>query len=191
MFSVNNVQDVKRVLETVLLASPLPLSLAELKRAFEEELHNDLLRRALEDLREDWRDKGVELVSVAEGWRFQTRPEFQAYLDRLNPEKPPKYSRAVLETLAVIAYRQPATRGDIEEIRGVTVSSNIVKTLEERGWIEVVGHKEVPGRPALYGTTKRFLGDLGLRSLSELPSLPELARDLALIGADEAPPPTE
>lgn len=191
MFSVNNVQDVKRVLETVLLASPLPLSLAELKRAFEEELHNDLLRRALEDLREDWRDKGVELVSVAEGWRFQTRPEFQAYLDRLNPEKPPKYSRAVLETLAVIAYRQPATRGDIEEIRGVTVSSNIVKTLEERGWIEVVGHKEVPGRPALYGTTKRFLGDLGLRSLSELPPLPELAKDLALIGADEAPPPTE
>ncbi len=191
MFSINNIQDVKRVLETVLLASPTPLSLAELKRACEEELHNDLLRRALEDLRDDWRDKGVELVLVAEGWRFQTRPEFQDYLDRLNPEKIPKYSRALMETLAVIAYRQPATRGDIEEIRGVTVSSNIVKTLEERGWIEVVGHKEVPGRPALYGTTKRFLGDLNLRSLSELPPLPELAKDLALLTDDAGTVATE
>jgi segregation and condensation protein B len=191
MFSISNPQDVKRVLETVLLASPLPLSLAELKRAFPEELGGDLLRRALEDLREDWRDKGVELVSVAEGWRFQTRPEYQAYLDRLNPEKPPKYSRALLETLAVIAYRQPATRGDIEEIRGVAVGTNIIRTLEERGWIEVVGHKEVPGRPALYATTKRFLGDLGLRALSELPPLPELARDLALLDDEPAPPPTE
>lgn len=167
------------MLETVLLASPQPLALAELKRAFPEELSSDLLRRALEDLREDWRDRGVELVSVAEGWRFQTRPEYQAYLDRLNPEKPPKYSRAVMETLSVIAYRQPATRGDVEEIRGVAVGTHIIRTLEERGWIEVVGHKEVPGRPALYGTTKRFLGDLNLRALSELPALPEMAKDLA------------
>ncbi len=184
MFSVNNIQDIKRVLETVLLASTLPLSLAELKRAFEEELHNDLLRRALEDLRADWQDKGVELVSVAEGWRFQTRPEYQAYLDRLNPEKPPTYSRAVMETLSVIAYRQPATRGDIEEIRGVTVSSNIIRTLEERGWVEVVGHKEVPGRPTLFATTKRFLSDLNLRALSELPPLPEMAKE-RLMDRDE------
>ena len=181
--SVTNIQDVKRVLETVLLASPLPLSLSELKRSFSEELHNDLLRRALEGIQEDWAGKGVELVRVAEGWRFQTRSEFQAYLDRLNPEKPPKYSRATLETLSIIAYRQPVTRGDIEDIRGVAVSSNIIKSLEERGWIEVVGHRDVPGRPALYATTPRFLSDLNLRALSELPPLPELAQDL-----DMAPP---
>lgn len=177
MISVDNLDDVKRVLETVLLSSHLPLTLAELRRAFADELHHDLLRRALEELRSDWQGRGVELVSVAEGWRFQTRPEYQAYLDRLNPEKPPSYSRAVMETLSVIAYRQPATRGDIEEIRGVSVSSNIIRTLEERGWIEVVGHKEVPGRPALFGTTKRFLSDLNLRALSELPTLPEMARE--------------
>jgi segregation and condensation protein B len=188
MFFINDIQDVKRVLEAILLASPTPLTLAELKRAFEEELSNDVVRRALEDLREDWRDKGVELVTIAEGWRFQTRPEFQIYLDRLNPEKPPRYSRAVMETLAVIAYHQPATRGDIEEIRGVAVSTQIIRTLEERDWIEVVGHKEVPGRPALYGTTKRFLGDLNLRALSELPPLPELAKDLNLLDGAMAPP---
>jgi segregation and condensation protein B len=179
LISVDSLDDVKRVLETVLLSSPLPLTLVEIKRAFADELHHDLLRRALEELRSDWQDRGVELVSVAEGWRFQTRPEYQAYLDRLNPEKPPSYSRAVMETLSVIAYRQPATRGDIEEIRGVSVSSNIIRTLEDRGWIEVVGHKEVPGRPALFGTTKRFLSDLNLRALSELPTLPEMARDFA------------
>ncbi len=175
---VNSLDDIKRVLEAVLLASAGPLTVAELKKVFPVELTSDFVRRALESLQEDWQGRGVELVSVAEGWRFQTRTEMQEHLDRLNPEKPPKYSRAVLETLAIIVYRQPVTRGDIEEIRGVAVSSQIVKTLEERGWIESVGHKEVPGRPSLYATTKRFLSDLGLRSLAELPPLPEVARDL-------------
>lgn len=180
---------VKRVLEAVLLSSGGALTLNELKRVFEVELGNDFLRRALEELKADWRGRAVELVLVADGWRFQTRPEAQVYLDRLNPEKPPRYSRALLETLAVIAYRQPVTRGDVEEIRGVAVNSQIVKTLEERGWIEVVGHKEVPGRPALFATTKQFLSDLNLRSLAELPPLPELARDLVPSDLLEPAPP--
>lgn len=174
---INNLEDVKRVLETVLLSATVPLRLGELKRVFDSELHNDFLRIALEEIRQEWQHRGVELAQTAEGWRFQTRPEFQVYLDRLNPEKPPKYSRATLETLSIIAYRQPVTRGDIEEIRGVAVNSQIIKTLEDRGWIEVVGHKEVPGRPALFATTKQFLADLSLRALSELPPLPELARE--------------
>lgn len=171
---IERLADVKRVLETVLLAQQQPMSLTELRRAFREDLSSDFLRKALDELRQDWEGRGVELVLVAEGWRFQTRPEFQVYLDRLNPEKPPRYSRATLETLAIIAYRQPVTRGDIEEIRGVAVSSQIIRTLEERGWIETVGHREVPGRPALYATTKRFLSDLNLRALSELPPLPQV-----------------
>lgn len=171
---------VKRVLEAVLLSNAGPMSLQELKRVFEDELGSDFLRRALESLQTDWEGHGVELARVAEGWRFQTRPEYQAYLDRLNPEKPPKYSRAVLETLAIITYRQPVTRGDIEEIRGVAVSSQILKTLEERGWIEVVGHKDVPGRPALFATTRQYLSDLGLRTLAELPPLPDMAKELTL-----------
>ena len=175
---LNSLDDIKRVLEAVLLSSAGPLTLADLKKAFVVELTNDFLRRALESLQEDWQGRGVELVSVVEGWRFQTRTEMQEHLDRLNPEKPPKYSRATLETLAIIVYRQPVTRGDIEEIRGVAVGSQILKTLEERGWIESVGHKDVPGRPALYATTKRFLSDLGPRALAELPPLPEVARDL-------------
>jgi segregation and condensation protein B len=175
--SINNIEDVKLVLEAVLLSASEPLTLGELKRVFEEELHNDFLRRALEEMRREWQGRGVELTLVADGWRFQTRPEFQPYIDRLNPEKPPKYSRAVLETLTIIAYRQPVTRGDIEEIRGVAVNSQIIKALEERGWIEVVGHKEVPGRPALFATTKQFLSDLNLRALSELPPLPEMAKE--------------
>lgn len=170
--------DVQRILEAVLLASGEPLSLATLKKAFPVELGNAVLRNALEALRGEWQGRGVELVSLAEGWRFQTRQAMQPYLDRLNPEKPPRYSRATLETLAVIAYRQPVTRGDIEDIRGVAVNSQLIKSLEERGWIEVVGHKEVPGRPGLYATTPQFLSDLGLRALSELPPLPDLARDL-------------
>jgi segregation and condensation protein B len=173
-----NLAEIKRVLETVLLSGSSPMTLAELKKVFPVELNNELLRLALEELRDDWQGRGVELVQLAEGWRFQTRLEYQQYLDRLNPEKPPRYSRATLETLAVIAYRQPVTRGDVEEIRGVAVNTQIVKTLEERGWIEVVGHKEVPGRPGLYATTKQFLSDLGLRALAELPPLPELAKDL-------------
>lgn len=184
--AVGHPAELKRVLETVLLASSTPLTLAELKRVFDVELSNDVLRRALEDLRAEWQGRGVELVSLADGWRFQTRPEYQRYLDRLNPEKPPRYSRATLETLAVIAYRQPVTRGDIEDIRGVAVNTQIIKTLEERGWIEVVGQREVPGRPALFATTRRFLSDLGLRALSELPPLPEVANDLALRLEQEA-----
>lgn len=185
--TVNNLEDIKRVLETVLLASSQPLTLGELKRVFADELHNDLLRRALEELRQQWQGRGVELALVAEGWRFQTRPAFQVYLDRLNPEKPPKYSRAVLETLSIIAYRQPVTRGDIEEIRGVTVNSQTIKSLEERGWIEVVGHRDVPGRPALLATTRQFLSDLGLRALSELPPLPEVAKESLFTEAADNP----
>lgn len=175
MQSPTNLHDLKLILETALLTSREPLSLNELKRLFEEELSADILRKVLEELRQDWAGRGVELANVASGWRFQARPEFQQYLNRLNPEKPPRYSRAVLETLAIIAYRQPVTRGDIEEIRGVTVSSNILKSLEERGWIDTVGHKDVPGRPALFATTKNFLDDLNLRSLQELPPLEEVA----------------
>ena len=165
---------VKRVLETALLTSSEPLTLADLKKLFDEELGSDTLRKVLDDLRADWEGRGVELVAVASGWRFRARPETQKFLDRLDPQKPPKYSRAVLETLAIIAYRQPVTRGDIEDIRGVTVSSNILKSLEARGWIDVVGHREVPGRPQIYATTKAFLDDLNLRSLEELPPLDEL-----------------
>ena len=165
---------VKRVLETALLTSPEPLTLADLKRLFDDDLGNDTVRKLLDELRADWEGRGVELVSVASGWRFRARPESQRYLDRLDPQKPPKYSRAVLETLAIIAYRQPVTRGDIEDIRGVTVSSNILKSLEARGWIDVVGHREVPGRPQIYATTKAFLDDLNLRSLEELPPLDDL-----------------
>ncbi|MFN3595553.1 MAG: SMC-Scp complex subunit ScpB, partial [Thiobacillaceae bacterium] len=171
----NSLEEVKRVLEAVLLTQREPLPLGELRKVFEDALHPDFLRRALDELRHEWEGRAVELVQVAEGWRFRTRPEYQPYLDRLHPEKPPRYSRAILETLAIIAYRQPVTRGDIEAIRGVAVSSQIIRTLEERGWIETVGHREVPGRPSLYATTKRFLSDLNLRALSELPPLPEIA----------------
>jgi segregation and condensation protein B len=177
---------VKRVLETALLTSPEPLALADLRKLFDEDLAAETLRKMLEDLRADWEGRGVELVSVASGWRFRARPETQRFLDRLEPQKPPKYSRAVLETLAIIAYRQPVTRGDIEDIRGVTVSSNILKSLEARGWIDVVGHREVPGRPQIYATTKTFLDDLNLRSLEELPSLNDLG---TLIEGGPAPAP--
>jgi segregation and condensation protein B len=187
----SSLPDIKRILETVLLAGGGPMTLAELKRVFEVELSSDFLRRALEELRGDWQGRGVELVQLADGWRFQTRLEYQRYLDRLNPEKPPRYSRATLETLAVIAYRQPVTRGDVEEIRGVAVNTQIVRSLEERGWIEVVGHREVPGRPALFGTTRQFLGDLGLRALSELPPLPELAKEIQASVLFQEAPPTE
>jgi len=165
---------IKRVLEAALLASAEPLPLADLRRMFDDDVGPDVIRRMLEELRSEWVDRGVELVNVTSGWRFQVRPDYQRFLDRLNPQKPPKYSRAVLETLAIIAYRQPVTRGDIEEIRGVTVSSGILKALEARGWIDEVGHREVPGRPVLYSTTRTFLDDLSLRSLDELPPLEDL-----------------
>jgi segregation and condensation protein B len=164
----------KTVLEAALLASQEPLPLAELKKLFDEELSNETLRLLLENLHTDWQGRGIELTQVASGWRFRARPEYQRLIDRLNPQKPPRYSRAVLETLAIIAYRQPVTRGDIEDIRGVVVSANIIRALEARGWVEVVGHKEVPGRPELLATTKSFLDDLNLGTLQELPALDDL-----------------
>jgi len=166
-----NTSEAKLVLETALLCANQPLSLAELRKLFVDELDADSIRSILDELKEDWRDRGLELVNVAAGWRFQSRPSMRVYLERLNPERPPKYSRAVLETLAIIAYKQPVTRGDIEEIRGVTVSSNVIRTLEDRNWIEVIGHRDAPGRPALFGTTRQFLSDLGLSALDELPPL--------------------
>ena len=172
--------EAKRILEAALLSSPEPVSLGELKRLFDGEVGADTLKRLLIDLRSDWNGRAVELVELASGWRFQTRPEMQPFVERLQPEKPPRYSRAVLETLAIVAYRQPVTRGDIEDVRGVSVSPQIIQTLEARGWIDVIGHRETPGRPALYATTKTFLDDLGLRSLSELPPLEEIAQTLAL-----------
>jgi segregation and condensation protein B len=164
-----NTQEAKIVLETALLTAEQPLSLAELRRLFDDELGTDTVRVLLDELRNEWAGRGIELVALASGWRFQSVPTMRPYLDRLNPERQPRYSRAVLETLAIIAYKQPVTRGDIEEVRGVTVSSPVIKALEERGWVEVIGHRETPGRPALFGTTKAFLDDLGLRSLDELP----------------------
>ena len=175
-----NPSEARTVLETALLATQEPLSLAELRRLFEEDIGTDTLRRLLDELRESWHGRGVELVNLASGWRFQTRPEYQQYLQRLSNDRPPRYSRAVMETLAIIAYRQPVTRGDIEDIRGVTVSTNVIKSLEARGWIDTVGYRDVPGRPALYATTKNFLDDLGLRSLQELPPLEQISSTLDL-----------
>lgn len=180
-----NLPEIKRVLEAALLSSPEPIATGQLKKLFDFELANEMLRKVLDELKQDWQGRAVELVQVASGWRFQVRPEYQVYLDRLNPEKPPKYSRAVVETLAIIAYRQPVTRGDIEDIRGVSVNPQIIKTLEARGWIETVGHKDVPGRPALLATTKRFLDDLGLRALAELPPMPEANQLLAALPETE------
>jgi segregation and condensation protein B len=169
-----NTLEVKIVLEAALLCAQEPLTLNELRRLFVEEIDTDVLRAALAELGAGWEARGLELTTLATGWRFQSRPEMQEYLSRLNPEKPPKYSRAVMETLAIIAYRQPVTRGDVEDIRGVTVSTQIVKTLEDRGWIDVIGHRDTPGRPALYATTRAFLDDLGLATLDALPPLGEM-----------------
>lgn len=166
-----NTQEAKNVLEAALLTAEQPLSLSEMRRMFNDEINADTLRVLLDELRADWTGRGIELAALASGWRFQSAATMRPYLDRLHPEKAPRYSRAVLETLAIIAYRQPVTRGDIEEVRGVTVSGPVIKTLEERGWVEVIGHREAPGRPALFATTRAFLDDLGLRSLDELPIL--------------------
>src|SRR5574343_785396 len=166
-----NTVDAKRVLETALICAPQPLPLRELRMLFDDALGSDTLKMLLQDLQRDWAQRGVELVQVASGWRFQSRPQMREYLDRLHPEKPPRYTRATLETLAIIAYRQPVTRGDIEDIRGVTVNSLIIKQLGDRGWVEVIGHREAPGRPALFATTRLFLDDLGLQSLDQLPAL--------------------
>src|SRR5262245_41129630 len=166
-----NTQDDKRVLETALICAHQPMPLRDMRPLFDDEVGTDTLRMLLDELTRDGEGRGVELVPLSTGWRFQSRPEMREYLDRLNPEKPPKYSRAVMETLAIIAYRQPVTRGDIEDIRGVTVASQIIKQLEDRGWVEAVGYREAPGRPALLATTKQFLDDLGLASLEQLPLL--------------------
>jgi segregation and condensation protein B len=173
-----NTSEAKVVVEAALLTAEQPLSIPDLRRLLNDELSADTVRMLLDQLRSDWQGRGLELVVISTGWRFQSAPQMRHYLERLNPERPPKYSRAVLETLAIIAYKQPVTRGDIEDVRGVTVSSSVIKTLEERGWIEVVGHREVPGRPALFSTTAEFLDDLGLRSLAELPSLQDAAGDV-------------
>jgi len=175
-----NPPEAKRILEAALLAAQEPLSPSELKRLFDGELGVDAIRKLLAEVAQDWQGRAVELVSLSSGWRFQTRAELQPYLDKLFPEKAPRYSRAVMETLAIIAYRQPVTRGDIEDVRGVVVSTQIIQALETRGWIDVVGHRETPGRPALYATTTKFLDDLGLRSLEELPPLEEIAKTLQL-----------
>lgn len=175
--------EAKRVLETALLCAHEPLSINDMKKLYvasdsgHEEIGADTIKLLLEELRKDWADKGIEIVGLSSGWRFQSRPEMKKYLERLNPEKPPKYSRATLETLAIIAYRQPVTRGDIEEIRGVTVNSQTIKMLEDRGWIEAVGHRDVPGRPALFATTRQFLDDLGLTALDQLPPLQQVSQD--------------
>jgi len=193
----NTPEDAKRVLEAALFASAAPLSVGVLRQLFEQDPGVDLVRRLLDELRADWESagRGVELAQTASGWRFQTRAELQPYLDRLKNERPPRYSRAVMETLAIIAYRQPVTRGGIEDIRGVAVSPNVLKTLESRGWIDVVGHRDTPGRPALFATTKRFLDDMGLRSLTELPALPEIERMMELVDITDieadAPAPAE
>jgi segregation and condensation protein B len=185
-----DLKHVKLVLEAVLLTTQEPLPPSELKKLFGNELSNEALRRVLEELRGDWEGRGVELTHVASGWRFRTRPEYQSYVERLNPQKPPRYSRAVLETLAIIAYKQPVTRGDIEDIRGVVVGTNIIRALESRGWIDIVGYREVPGRPALYATTRSFLDDLNLGSLEELPPLEDLGAlvDTATAPSSELPP---
>jgi segregation and condensation protein B len=187
---------VKRVLEAALLSSTDPLTVQQLKRLFGGEVDADNIRKVLEELRNEWSDRSIELTPVASGWRFRVKPDYQKFLDRITHEKPPRYTRAVLETLAIVAYRQPVTRGDIEEIRGVAVSAPTVNALVERGWIEVVGHRETPGRPAIFATTRKFLDDLNLRSLEELPPLDELQAALeqappSLLSTEAEPPPPE
>ena len=174
-----NTTDAKRVLETALICAQQPLSLRELGGLFNGVLAADSLKLVLAELQDDWSGRGVELAHVASGWRFQSRPCMRDYLDRLHPEKPPRYSRATLETLAIIAYRQPVTRGDMEEVRGVTINSLLLKQLEDRGWVEVIGHRETVGRPALYATTRQFLDDLGVDSIAELPALERTPAQIA------------
>lgn len=178
-----NTADAKRVLETALICSQQPLQVRDLRTLFDDRLGADTLKVLLQELQYEWAQRGVELVSVATGWRFQSRPEMREYLDRLHPEKPPRYTRATLETLAIIAYRQPVTRGDIEDIRGVTVNSLLLKQLEDRGWIEAIGHRETIGRPALFATTKHFLDDLGLESLDQLPMLENPAQQADVLSS--------
>ena len=184
-----NTAQAQRVLETALLTAGQPLSLRDMRVLFDDALGADTLRQMLQDIQQEWAQKGLELTSVASGWRFQSRPELRQFLDRLHPEKPPKYTRAVLETLAIIAYRQPVTRGDMEDIRGVTINSQILKQLEDRGWVEVIGHRETVGRPGLFATTRQFLDDLGLAALDQLPMLSQVdGQSAALSGLVDALP---
>lgn len=176
-----NAMDAKSVLETALICAQQPLPMRDMGVLFNGALGADSIKRILEDLQNDWATSGVELVQVATGWRFQSRPAMREFLDRLHPEKPPKYTRATLETLAIIVYRQPVTRGDMEDIRGVTINSLILKQLEDRGWVEVIGHRETVGRPALYATTKQFLDDLGIESLDKLPAMGNSAGKAAVL----------
>jgi segregation and condensation protein B len=176
-----NTTDAKCILETALICAQQPLPLREISALFNGVLTADSLKLMLEDLQNDWSGRGVELVHVATGWRFQSRPQMREYLDRLHPEKPPRYSRATLETLAIIAYRQPVTRGDMEDIRGVTINSLLLKQLEDRGWVEVIGHRETVGRPALFATTKQFLNDLGVESLDQLPAMDSSSGQASMI----------
>lgn len=178
-----NTIEAKNILEAALLSSAVPLPLSELRRLFDDQVGADTVRALLEEMRADWNERPVELVAMSTGWRFHTRPQYSEYLARLNPGKAPKYSRAVLETLAIIAYRQPVTRGDIEEIRGVAVSPQIIKTLEDRGWIDAIGHRDGPGKPALFATTRIFLDDLGLVSLEQLPPLEQMDKVMDLADA--------
>ena len=171
----------KNVLEAALLTNPQALSIEDMQRLFDVRVERATLRMLIDDLKTDWKDRSLELVQVASGWRFQARPDYQTYLARLNPDRQPRYSRAVMETLAIIAYKQPVTRGDIEDIRGVSVNQNVIRALTERGWVEIVGKREVPGRPALYATTRAFLDDLNLRSLDELPPMDALAQQELVI----------
>lgn len=182
-----NTAQAKRVLETALLCSTQPVTVRDMRVLFDDALGADTLKALLEELQLDWAERGLELVSVATGWRFQSRPELRIYLDKLNPEKPPKYTRAVMETLAIIAYRQPVTRGDMEDIRGVTINTQIIKQLEDRGWVEVIGHRETVGRPGLYATTRHFLDDLGLSSLDQLPLLSGLDGQAAVLASLNPP----
>lgn len=182
-----NTADAKRILETALICSTQPLPVRELRVLFDDELGADTIKTLLLELQDDWTQRGLELVSVASGWRFQSRPEMRDHLDRLHPEKPPRYTRAALETLAIIAYRQPVTRGDMEDIRGVTINSLIIKQLEDRNWIEVIGHRETVGRPAIFATTRQFLDDLGLASLDQLPVIQTPAQHAAMIEALAGP----
>ncbi len=176
-----NTMDAKRVLETALICAPQPLHVREMEVLFDGVLSADTLKRLLQQLQDDWAGRGVELIHVASGWRFQSRPEMREFLDRLHPEKPPKYTRAALETLAIIAYRQPVTRGDMEDIRGVTINSLLLKQLEDRGWVEVIGHRETVGRPGLYATTRQFLDDLGVESLDQLPAMSSTEGEAAML----------
>ena len=191
-----DIAHVKRVLEAALLSTQEPLTVQQLKRLFGGEVDADNIRKVLEELKAEWSERSIELTPVASGWRFRVKPDYQKFLDRITHEKPPRYSRAVLETLAIVAYRQPVTRGDIEEIRGVAVSAPTINALVERGWIEAVGHRETPGRPAIFATTRKFLDDLNLRSLEELPPLDELQAALeqappSLLPTEAEPPPPE